>query len=172
MPALLKNISTIQISQIPNWQFSAGSLILLRVEKNYDGIKVLSHLRDTGSRDFHFGRVIYRPGGYTGPRVQRDYELIILHSGEAVVELDESPPKPLKIESIALFLPGHHEFLRIRPEATPITPGAPSPLAASRPKWPTNYPVHHSASRARNSSPGSSPLSSRSLQTETRKPTG
>ena len=82
------------------------------MEKNYDGIKVLSHLRDTGSRDFHFGRVIYRPGGYTGPRVQRDYELIILHSGEAVVELDESPPKPLKIESITRFLPGHHEFFR------------------------------------------------------------
>ena len=86
------------------------SRILLRVEKNYDGIKVLSHLRDTGSRDFHFGRVIYRPGGYTGPRVQRDYELIILHSGEAVVKLDDSPAKPLKIESITLFLPGHQEF--------------------------------------------------------------
>ena len=82
------------------------------MKKNYDGVRVLSHLRDRGSRDFHFGRVVYQPGGYTGPRVQRDYELIILHSGEAHVELDGSPAKSLKIESITLFYPGHHEYFR------------------------------------------------------------
>ena len=60
----------------------------------------------------HFGRIVYRPGGYTGPRVQRDYELIIVHSGEALVELDGAPSKPLGIESIALFHPGHHEYFR------------------------------------------------------------
>jgi len=82
------------------------------MEKNYDGINVLSHLRDKGSPNFHFGRVVYRPGGYTGPRVQRDYELIILHSGEATVELDGCPAQPLKIESITLFFPGHQEYFR------------------------------------------------------------
>ena len=80
--------------------------------ENYDGAKVLSHWRDMGSRDFHFGRVVYSPGGYTGPRVQRDFELIILHSGEAIVELDGGGSKPLDIEAITLFHPGHHEYFR------------------------------------------------------------
>ena len=35
-----------------------------------------------------FGDVWYNPGGEAGPRVQRDYQLVIVHLGEARISVD------------------------------------------------------------------------------------
>jgi AraC-like DNA-binding protein len=59
----------------------------------------------------HFGDVIYAPGGECGPRIQHDYQLVIVHLGSADVSFDEQrcviPPG-----SVALMLPGRREHFR------------------------------------------------------------
>ena len=55
-----------------------------------------------------FGNVWYHPGGECGPRIQQDYQLVIVHLGEADVSFDAQrcviPPG-----SVALMLPGRRE---------------------------------------------------------------
>ncbi|MBP1964206.1 AraC family transcriptional regulator [Paenibacillus aceris] len=54
------------------------------------------------------GTVVYGPGGKYGPRIQSDLQLVLVHSGSMIVEIDgvahSVPP-----ESIALLKPGHEE---------------------------------------------------------------
>jgi AraC-like DNA-binding protein len=61
--------------------------------------------------DVHFGDVWYEPGGECGPRIQHDYQLVVVHLGEARVTFDgqscEIPPG-----SVALMLPGRREHYR------------------------------------------------------------
>lgn len=56
-----------------------------------------------------FGDVWYDPGGEFGPRIQNDYQLVIVHLGEARVSSDDRtgviPPG-----SVALLLPGRREY--------------------------------------------------------------
>ena len=58
-----------------------------------------------------FGDVWYEPGGECGPRTQSDYQLVIVHLGEAAVSFDDEcaviPPG-----SVALMLPGRREHFR------------------------------------------------------------
>jgi AraC family transcriptional regulator of arabinose operon len=59
----------------------------------------------------YFGDVWYHPGGECGPRIQNDYQLVIVHLGEANVSFDHEwctiPPG-----SVALMLPGRREHFR------------------------------------------------------------
>jgi AraC-like DNA-binding protein len=64
-----------------------------------------------GASGVGFGDVWYLPGGECGPRIQRDYQLVIVHLGEAEVSFDDRraviPPG-----SVALMLPGRREYFR------------------------------------------------------------
>ena len=78
-----------------------------------------------------FGDVWYNPGGECGPRTQKDYQLVIVHLGEARVSIDRQvcvlPPG-----SVALLTPGrrehfhfsrqhrtHHTWCAVHPEVVP-----------------------------------------------------
>jgi len=54
------------------------------------------------------GEVIYRPGGIYGPRTQPNVQLVLLHSGEITVWVDDVP-RHATAESVCLLLPGHRE---------------------------------------------------------------
>lgn len=58
-----------------------------------------------------FGDVVYQPGGTCGPRMQTDFQLVILYSGTLDVQVDEQwhsvPP-----QSVILMQPGHREFFQ------------------------------------------------------------
>ena len=54
------------------------------------------------------GEVIYRPGGAYGPRTQPNVQLVLLHSGEMTVWVDDVP-RHAAAESVCLLLPGHRE---------------------------------------------------------------
>jgi AraC family transcriptional regulator, arabinose operon regulatory protein len=58
-----------------------------------------------------FGEVVYEPGGKFGPRVQRDLQLVLIHSGSAAVEVD-GVPQVLQEGTVALLKPGHQEFFQ------------------------------------------------------------
>jgi AraC family transcriptional regulator of arabinose operon len=59
-----------------------------------------------------FGDVVYEPGGTCGPRVQQDFQLVILVEGDAHVAVDG---RELKIGAgqVGLFRPGRREFFRL-----------------------------------------------------------
>jgi AraC-like DNA-binding protein len=54
------------------------------------------------------GEVMYQPGGTCGPRIQRDWQLVFLHSGELVASVD-GQRKRLAPGEVGLFLPGRTE---------------------------------------------------------------
>ena len=75
-------------------------------------IKNISPINTTrGVPGVFFGDVWYNPGGECGPRLQGDYQLVIVHIGEANVTFDAQrcliPPG-----SVALMLPGRREHFR------------------------------------------------------------
>lgn len=74
----------------------------------YDGANIEWEQRSVRSPHVTFGQVRYQPGGYCGPRVQRDYQLVLLHSGSCEVELDGAR-RPLRVGEVHLFRPGHRE---------------------------------------------------------------
>jgi AraC-like DNA-binding protein len=55
-----------------------------------------------------FGEVVYKPGGMCGPRIQRDYQLVVLHKGELDLRLDG---RRIRVEARQAILlnPGHRE---------------------------------------------------------------
>lgn len=55
-----------------------------------------------------FGEVLYTPGGVCGPRVQRDYQLVVLHRGEVDLHLDDRRIHLAAPQSI-LLSPQHWE---------------------------------------------------------------
>jgi AraC-like DNA-binding protein len=55
-----------------------------------------------------FGEVLYAPGGVCGPRVQRDYQLVVLHRGELDLHLDDRRIRIAAPHSI-LLSPRHRE---------------------------------------------------------------
>lgn len=55
-----------------------------------------------------FGDVWYEPGGQCGPRIQPDYELVIVLSGDARVQV-EGETSFITPSSVALMQPGRHE---------------------------------------------------------------
>jgi len=79
-------------------------------------IKNISHMNLKVHRGpVVFGDVVYDPGGICGPRVQRDYQLVILHRGTLDLRLDER-----RIELVAgqaiLLSPEHHELFHFTPD--------------------------------------------------------
>jgi AraC-like DNA-binding protein len=65
-------------------------------------------LRSVRSPRVTFGQVRYQPGGYCGPRVQRDFQLVLLYSGSC--ELRVGPASRwLKVGNVYLLKPGHRE---------------------------------------------------------------
>jgi len=56
-----------------------------------------------------FGEVIYSAGGICGPRIQHDYQLVILHQGELELRLDGRPIEITPGHGI-LLSPGHREL--------------------------------------------------------------
>lgn len=74
----------------------------------YDGTKFAWENRQARSGRTCIGEILYEPGGSCGPRVQRDYQLVFLHSGELAVHVD-SRRHTLAAGCVGLFLPGHRE---------------------------------------------------------------
>lgn len=87
------------------------------VTLNCEGKRVEWEQRNICSPNVSFGQVRYRPGGYCGPRVQHDYQLVLLYSGSCHVRLDERR-RLLKVGHVYLFKPGHREHF-IFDEKTP-----------------------------------------------------
>ena len=77
----------------------------------YDGTRLRWANRRLHTANLVFGEVLYEPGGDCGPRVQRDFELVILHSGECEVSLGRGT-QVLRMGTVYLFLPGGHEHFR------------------------------------------------------------
>jgi hypothetical protein len=55
---------------------------------NYDGAKLRWANRRVHTDNVVFGEVRYEPGGLCGPRIQRDYQLVVLHAGDCHVTVD------------------------------------------------------------------------------------
>ena len=82
-----------------------------RLVPNYDGMRIGWDHRSIRSRNVSFGRVRYQPGGYCGPRVQQDFELVVVHSGGCEVRVDHVR-RVLTTGHAWLFAPGHRELFR------------------------------------------------------------
>ena len=54
------------------------------------------------------GEVIYPPGGVFGPRLQRNLQLVMLHSGRITVWIDGVPRTSLA-DTVCVLFPGHEE---------------------------------------------------------------
>jgi AraC-like DNA-binding protein len=63
----------------------------------------------------YFGDVIYQPGGECGPRVQKDFQLVILRTGELHLDLDEREVY-VPAGSAILLSPGHREHFHFARE--------------------------------------------------------
>jgi AraC family transcriptional regulator of arabinose operon len=65
-------------------------------------------IRTANSDRVMFGDVVYAPGGTCGPRVQSDYQLVVLVAGGASVVVD-AQQRSLAAGQVGLFLPGKRE---------------------------------------------------------------
>ncbi len=93
------------------------------------------------------GDVVYAPGGSFGPRVQRDYQLVVVHRGSLNLSLDSESVEVPKNHGVLLspgrrehfrFAPDretHHSWLAIKPGSVPIAArrhfskfGGPAPI--------------------------------------------
>lgn len=101
--------------------------------ENYDGQRIWWDNRSVRTGNVCFGQVVYQPGGYCGPRTQRDFELVILHSGECSVKLGNIRHE-LQPGSAYLLQPGrrehfrfslmhqtHHSWCSVKPDFLPAT---------------------------------------------------
>lgn len=77
----------------------------------YDGTKFVWENRQARSERSCIGEVLYAAGGTCGPRVQRDYQLLFLHSGELTVQVDDRC-HALAAGCVALFHPSHREHFQ------------------------------------------------------------
>jgi AraC-like DNA-binding protein len=71
--------------------------------------------REIRTSNVVFGEHVYRPGGICGPRLQPDYQLLVLHSGACRVTVNESVYN-LHPKSVYLFRPGGWELFRFAKE--------------------------------------------------------
>ncbi len=63
------------------------------------------------SRHIYFGDVTYNPGGSCGPRVQQDYQLVIIHQGSASFLIDNFE-YVVPSGHHTLLIPGHYETIQ------------------------------------------------------------
>lgn len=61
-----------------------------------------------------FGAVVYDPGGICGPRIQRDFQLVVVHSGSCRVRLNEVEHE-LRVGTVYQFQPGGKEYFVFSP---------------------------------------------------------
>lgn len=78
-----------------------------------------------------FGDVRYPPGGKFGPRIQQHYQLVVMNTGEASIELDDGElfvpehhailllPKHREMFTFTRARPTHHTFCEIAPHFMP-----------------------------------------------------
>jgi AraC family transcriptional regulator of arabinose operon len=85
-----------------------------KLSDNYYGARVAWAHRSVRSTNVVFGQTRYQPGGFCGPRVQRDYELVLLHSGSCAVRVDRARHS-LRVGEVYLFRPGHREHFQFDP---------------------------------------------------------
>lgn len=95
---------------------------------HYDGTRLRWANRRMHTANVVIGEAVYDLHGACGPRVQRDFELVLLHAGACQLELDGRTHR-LRSGVIYLFRPGHHEHFQFSGD-TPthhsfcsITPG-------------------------------------------------
>lgn len=69
-------------------------------------------LRSAASARVLFGDVVYEPGGTCGPRVQADYQLVVLVEGDARVDVEGRAVR-IAAGQVGLFRPGRREFFRL-----------------------------------------------------------
>lgn len=62
-----------------------------------------------------FGDVVYHPGGALGPRVQQDFQMVILHSGSLELRVDREKLSMLPGTAV-LLSPGHRESFQFSRE--------------------------------------------------------
>jgi AraC-like DNA-binding protein len=60
------------------------------------------------------GDILYGPGGTCGPRIQRDYQLVVVHEGSLDLLLDDEPIHVAPKHGI-LLCPGHREHFFFSP---------------------------------------------------------
>jgi AraC-like DNA-binding protein len=58
--------------------------------------------------DVSVGEIIYPPGGTYGPRVQKNVQLVVLHTGEMDVAID-GEMRHAEPNTVTLLMPGHRE---------------------------------------------------------------
>lgn len=110
---------------------------------------ISKRLRGAATDKVVFGDVIYLPGGQHGPRVQRDFQLVVIESGEARVQVDGADVLIARGE-VGLFRPGrrelftfsiraqtHHTWCAVAPDLVDAT------LAASCASVPAVMKVSH-----------------------------
>lgn len=73
-------------------------------------------IRRAAANGVFFGEVQYRPGGLCGPRVQSDFQIVVMEQGEASIEIDGSYLH-VPSQHAALMLPGRREYFRFTPNA-------------------------------------------------------
>lgn len=66
-------------------------------------------IRAANSARVLFGDVVYEPGGTCGPRIQQDYQLVVLVEGGVAVDVD-GHKRELGPGEVGLFLPGKLEL--------------------------------------------------------------
>lgn len=69
-------------------------------------------LRSAASARVQFGDVVYEPGGTCGPRVQQDFQLVVLVEGDARVDVDGREVR-IAAGQVGLFRPGRREFFHL-----------------------------------------------------------
>ena len=66
-----------------------------------------------------FGEARYRRGGHWGPRIQQDFQLVLLHEGSVDISIDGAPHR-LEQNEVCLLFPGHEEYFHFSREAESI----------------------------------------------------
>ncbi|MCX6926067.1 MAG: AraC family transcriptional regulator [Verrucomicrobia bacterium] len=97
----------------------------------YHGTRFRWQDRRVHTANVVIGDVVYQPRGACGPRAQRDFQLVILHSGECQLQLDGAAHQ-LKADRVYLLRPGgreyfqfaadresHHSWCAVRPRIIP-----------------------------------------------------
>ena len=113
------------------WRSTCKIVGMPRRKSSYEGDLVSWYNPSVRSPKVAFGQTRYQPGGYCGPRIQRDYELVVLHTGDAEVEVGRKT-YPLQQKFVYAFRPGlrnhfrfsrtmetHHSWCEIIPDFMP-----------------------------------------------------
>ncbi len=73
-------------------------------------------IRTAGTSRVFFGDVVYEPGGSCGPRVQADYQIVVMVQGSVTADVEGKTVR-LAAGQAGLFLPGRRELFRFPNDA-------------------------------------------------------